>query len=96
MENFIPIQKYAALHRQSVHSVIKKTMSGELPSFEKEENGKKVIYVRYDDAAPEPKYEAKAADEEEIDYKAAYEALHKEYLVLQTKYKKLVGMLEEG
>lgn len=96
MENFIPIQKYAALHRQSVHSVIKKTMSGELPSVEKEENGKKVIYVRYDAQTPAPKKETVKSEEEEIDYKAAYEALHKEFLVLQTKYRKLVDMLEEG
>lgn len=96
MENFITIHKYAALHRQSVHSVIKKTMNGELPCIEKEENGKKVIYVRYDAAAPAPKKEETAISEEEIDHQAAYEALHKEYLVLQTKYKKLVEMLEEG
>ncbi|MGD9969109.1 MAG: hypothetical protein AB7S65_01515 [Sulfuricurvum sp.] len=94
MENYIPIQKYAALHRQSVHSVIKKTMNGELPCIEKEENGKKVIYVRYEENTPRPQQETKPVRDEEIDYKTAYEALHRDYLILQTKYRKLVEMLE--
>lgn len=94
MENFITAQKYAALHRISIHSVIKKTLSGELPSFEKTENGKKTIYVQYGDEPSTPKSEpsviTKPFEGEEIDYKKAYEDLHKEYLILKTRYEKLL------
>lgn len=94
-ENFITIQKYAALHRQSVHNVIKKTMSGELPYIEKEENGRKVVYVKYDGKSTEPQEStSRSTSEEEIDYKKAYEELHKEHLILKTKYQKMVEMLE--
>ncbi len=94
MENFITIQKYASIHRQSIHSVLKKTMNGELKSMEKEENGRKVLYVEYDGNVPTPKIETPAQSDEEIDYKQAYEDLNKEYLILKTKYQKLVEMLE--
>lgn len=94
MENYITIQKYASLHRQSIHSVLKKTMNGELKSIEKEENGRKVLYVKYDGNAPTPKIETVVESNEEIDYKKAYEDLNKEYLILKTKYNKLVEMLE--
>lgn len=94
MENYITIQKYASIHRQSIHSVLKKTMNGELKSIEKEENGRKVLYVEYDGNAPSPKIEAPLEVTEEIDYKKAYEDLNKEYLILKTKYHKLVEMLE--
>lgn len=94
MENYITIQKYASLHRQSIHSVLKKTMNGELKSIEKEENGRKVLYVEYDGNAPTPKIETVVESNEEIDYKKAYEDLNKEYLILKTKYNKLVEMLE--
>lgn len=93
-ENFITIHKYAALHRLSLHTVIKKTMSGELPSVEKEENGRKVVYVQYDKNAPALQQEMPQEISEDIDYKKAYEDLHKEYLILKTKYQKMVEMLE--
>lgn len=93
-ENFITIHKYAALHRLSLHTVIKKTMSGELPSVEKEENGRKVVYVRYEKNAPALQQETPQEISEDIDYKKAYEDLHKEYLILKTKYQKMVEMLE--
>jgi hypothetical protein len=96
MENFITIQKYASLHRLSIHTVLKKTMSGELPSVEKEENGKKVIYVQYGNVAPEPKTEAEPASEEEIDYKKAYEDLNREYLLLKTRYERLLEESKKG
>lgn len=94
MENYITIQKYASIHRQSIHSVLKKTMSGELKSIEKEENGRKVLYVEYDGNTSSPKIEAPLEVTEEIDYKKAYEDLNKEYLILKTKYQKLVEILE--
>lgn len=93
-ENFITIHKYAALHRQSLHSVIKKTMNGELVSIEKEENGRKVIYVKYEQNIPSAQAESVQELSEEIDYKKAYEDLHNEYLIIKTKYDKLVAMLE--
>ena len=91
MENFITIQKYASIHRQSIHSVLKKTMNGELKSMEREENGRKVLYVEYDGNVPTPKVETVAENNEEIDYKKAYEDLNKEYLILKTKYEKLLN-----
>ncbi len=97
MEEFITVQKYAALHRLSIHTVIKKTMSGELPSFEKEENGKKTIYIRYGgktDSAVTAEPQASKDDEDCIDYKKEYEELHKEYLLLKTKYEKLLQQLQ--
>lgn len=90
MEEFITVQKYAALHRLSIHAVVKKTMNGELKSIEKEENGKKMLYVRCVPAASQPKIETVASDADEIDYKKAYEDLHREFLLLKTKYEKLL------
>lgn len=92
MEEFITVQKYAAQHRLSIHAVVKKTMNGELKSIEKEENGKKTLYVRCVPAAPQPKIEAVENDADEIDYKKAYEDLHREFLLLKTKYEKLLQM----
>lgn len=93
MEELISVQKYASKYRLSIHNVIKKTMSGELETVEKEENGKQVTYIVLNpetahishrtEIAPE------ACDEDEIDYKKAYEDLNKEYLILKTKYEKL-------
>lgn len=90
MEEFITVQKYAALHRLSIHNVVKKTMNGELKSIEKEENGKKTLYVHCVPAAPQPKIEAVVSDADEIDYKKAYEDLNQEFLLLKTKYEKLL------
>lgn len=94
MENYITIQKYASLHRLSIHSILKKTMNGELKSIEKVENGRKMLYVEYDGNTPSAKTETPVEVTEEIDYKKAYEDLNKEYLTLKTKYQKLVEMLE--
>ena len=91
MEELISIQKYAAQNRLSIHNVIKKTMNGELKTLTKEENGKEVSYII---ATPSneplsPPIEA-SSDEAIIDYKKEYEALHKEFLILKTKYEKLL------
>lgn len=90
----LTIQKYAAMNRLSIHSVIKKTLSGELPTEVVEVDGKEVSYILIDDnkkpVAPEVSSSVET-DEHEIDYKDAYEALHKEYLILQTKYNKLLS-----
>lgn len=90
------IQKYAAKHHISIFSVIKKTMNGELPTVVKEENGKEVTYIVMNPSSVEPKCETNNAssEEAEIDYQQAYEDLNKEYLILKTKYQKLVDMLE--
>lgn len=94
MENFIPIQKYASLHRQSIHTVLKKTMNGELKSIEQVENGRKVLYIKYDAEAPVSKKETIVNTCDEIDYKKAYEDLNKEYLLLKTKYQKLIETIQ--
>lgn len=92
-KNCVTAHKYAAMHRMSLHSVIKKTMNGELRSFEKEENGKKTIYVYLPEAKDTQHTEKTPLSQEsdEIDYKSAYESLHKEYLILKTKYEKLLS-----
>ncbi len=94
MEELITVQKYASKYRLSIHNVIKKTMSGELATVEKVENGKNVTYIILNpETAHEPVPSADAGStppEDEIDYKKAYEDLHKEYLVLKTKYEKLL------
>ncbi len=92
----ISIQKYAAKHHISIFSVIKKTMNGELPTLIKEENGKEVTYIVMNPSSDQPNSEINEPSNEEfeIDYKKAYEDLNKEYLVLKTKYQKLVDMLE--
>jgi len=91
MEELISIQKYAATHRQSIHNVIKKTMNGELKTVVKEENGKEVTYI-----IPSLPQNMQATEElsqdNEIDYKKEYEALHKKYLILKTKYEKLLDV----
>ncbi|MFZ5375623.1 MAG: hypothetical protein ACOZBX_08805 [Campylobacterota bacterium] len=96
MEQLVTVQKYAAMHRLSIHTVIKKTMNGELKSVEKEENGKKTNYILLSSDAPPPVQASESsvpADplEEEIDYKKAYEDLHTEYLILKTRYEKLLA-----
>lgn len=91
----ITIQKYAALNRMTIHAVVKKTMSGVLPTVEKEENGKKTTYIvmqpsdsqKHSETAP---IRQSAEEDVEIDYRREYEALHKEYLILKTKYEKLL------
>lgn len=91
----ISIQKYAAKHHISIFSVIKKTMNGELPTVVKDENGKEVTYIVMNpSSSSKSDIQNTTAEEFEIDYKQAYEDLNKEYLILKTKYQKLVDMLE--
>lgn len=94
MENLLTIQKYASLYRLSTHAVIKKTMNGELQTVVKEENGKETTYIldpKTQKNTNETPSVEKASDEEcEIDYQKAYEDLNKEYLILKTKYEKLL------
>lgn len=94
--DLMSIQKYAAKHHISIFSVIKKTMNGELPTVVKEENGKEVTYIVMNPSSSPSKMEGhnSTTEEFEIDYKKAYEDLNKEYLILRTKYQKLVDMLE--
>ncbi len=90
----LTVQKYASLNRLSIHTVIKKTMNGELQTVVQEDNGKEVTYIL------NPKSDKKALgateinaeleDESKINYKREYEDLHKQYLVLKTKYEKLL------
>ncbi len=95
MQELISIQKYAAKHHISIFSVIKKTMNGELPTVIKEEDGKEVTYIAITPSSTHSSIESKNTEESaEIDYKKAYEDLNKEYLILKTKYQKLVDMLE--
>lgn len=94
MEELVTIQKYASLYRLSIHTVIKKTMNGELQTVVKEENGKEVTYILNPEAkstTPKTQTEDVTSEEEyDIDYKKAYEDLNKEYLILKTKYDKLL------
>lgn len=97
MQELISIQKYAAKHHISIFNVIKKTMNGELPTVIKEENGKEVTYIALSPSSAHASIESKDIKREEaadIDYKKAYEDLNQEYLILKTKYQKLVDMLE--
>lgn len=95
MEKLLTLQKYASLNRLSTHTVIKKTMNGELQTVVKEENGKEVTYILNPEAqktAIEVSRVEEGLNEEcEIDYKKEYEVLHKQYLILKTKYEKLLG-----
>lgn len=92
MEELLSIQKYAATHRQSIHNVIKKTMNGELKTVVKEENGKEVTYIVPSSAQNTQAVIEELSEDNEIDYKKEYEALHKKYLILKTKYEKLLDV----
>lgn len=93
MQELLTIQKYASKYHISAFNVIKKTMSGELPTVVKEENGKEVTYIVMNPSSSQPKNDLNSTDNEEfeIDYKKAYEDLNKEYLILKTKYDKLLA-----
>jgi hypothetical protein len=93
LQELLTIQKYASKHHISVFNVIKKTMSGELPTVVKEENGKEITYIVVNPSSTQPKNNLNSTDNEEfeIDYKKAYEDLNKEYLILKTKYDKLLA-----
>ena len=71
MQELLSIQKYASKHHISTFTVIKKTMSGELPTVVKEENGKEVTYIVMNASSSQPQREASNVDSEEfeIDYK---------------------------
>jgi hypothetical protein len=87
------IQKYAVKHHVSIYSVIKKTMKGELPTVVKEENGKEITYIVITPSAQSTQAEIARSDtdeEIEINYKKEYELLHLDYLILKTKYEKLL------
>jgi hypothetical protein len=68
-------------------------MSGELPTVVKEENGKEITYIVMNPSSTQTKNDLNSSDSEafEIDYKKAYEDLNKEYLILKTKYDKLLA-----
>lgn len=93
MQELLTIQKYASKHHISAFNVIKKTMSGELPTVVKEENGKEVTYIVMNPSSTQTENDINSSDSEafEIDYKKAYEDLNKEYLILKTKYDKLLA-----
>ena len=91
MEELISIPKYAAKNRLSIHTVIKKTMNGELQTIIQKEGDKEVTYILLstsEEKSP-PSSTVMLLEEELIDYKKEYEALHKEFLILKTKYEKL-------
>lgn len=88
----ITFQKYAGQHRISIHSVIKKTMNGELKTVVREENGKEVTYIALASSTEVKQPVTPSEDTVEIDYKKEYDVLHKEYLILKTKYEKLLGV----
>lgn len=90
----ITIQKYAAQNRQSIHNVIKKTMNGELKTLIKEESGKEITYIILSTLITNEEDEKISESEmDEIDYKKEYHELHKEFLILKTKYQKLLESL---
>lgn len=98
MQELLSIQKYASKHHISTFNVIKKTMSGELPTVVKEENGKEVTYIVMNSSSTQPKNDlnSAASEEFEIDYKKAYEDLNKEYLILKTKYERVLALQGEN
>ncbi|MDQ1298437.1 MAG: hypothetical protein QG558_976 [Campylobacterota bacterium] len=91
----LTLQKYASLNRLSTHAVIKKTMNGELQTVIKEENGKEITYILNPEIkkteVKTPRGENDIDETCEINYKKEYEDLHKQFLVLKTKYEKLLG-----
>lgn len=94
MESLLTLQKYASLYRLSIHAVIKKTMNGELQTVVKVENGKEITYILNPEvekiATEAPSLEGNIDQEHEINYKKEYEDLNKQYLILKTKYEKLL------
>lgn len=90
MEELVNIPKYAAQNRLSIHTVIKKTMNGELKTVVQKEGEKEVTYILFTPENKSPSLSIEVASEEDIiDYKKEYEVLHKEFLILKTKYEKL-------
>ncbi len=91
-ETMIPVEKYAAQHRESIFKVLKRVNSGELRSHVEEKEGKKLTYIILSGDEP-ARPAAKAPEEEAVtDYKAAYETLKAEYDALKAKYDAMGGM----
>jgi len=77
------VEKYAAQQRISIYTVIQKINRGELASEVEEIDGKNVTYVLIASKQPlaqKPKEapESPSETKDEMDYKAAYEALQRE------------------
>jgi hypothetical protein len=67
-------------------------MNGELPTLVKEENGKEITYIVLNPSGEDKTVQPdKQYVSDEIDYKKEYEELHKEFLILKTKYEKLLA-----
>ena len=82
-EKRMSVEKYAAQQRISIYTVIQKINRGELASEVEEIDGKNVTYVLIASKQPlaqQPKETSESPSEtkDEIDYKAAYEALQRE------------------
>ncbi|MDD2266214.1 hypothetical protein [Sulfuricurvum sp.] len=92
----ISIPKYAAKNRLSIHTVIKKTMNGELPTLVKNEDGKEVTYIILSESKQPLSASEPSESFDEIDYKKEYEQLHRDYLLLKTKYEKLLEQQGNG
>jgi len=94
METLISLQKYAAQKHLSLHTIIKKTMSGELPTVVKTENGKEVTYIllSFPDVTESTGAikEKDTTEKEIIDYEQAYKALHEKYMILKATYEALL------
>ena len=84
-ETMMSVEKYAAKHRLSIYTVIQKVNRGELPSTVEEKDGKKVTYVLLTEEGAAPAAQPQPGSQEEVDYKAAYEALQKEMAELREK-----------
>lgn len=94
METLLSLQKYAAKNRLSLHTVIKKTMNGELATVVKTEDGKEVTYICLPSSELSTSNrvieEARITENETMDYEKAYKALHENYVILKTNYEALV------
>jgi hypothetical protein len=86
-EKWIPLEKYASMHKMSLYQVIQKVKREELRSEVEERNGRKVTYIVIDAEVSEPEghSEAPKPTEEIQDYKAAYEALKEEFEAYKRK-----------
>ena len=91
-ETMIPIEKFAAQHRESIFKVLKRVNSGELRSHVEEKEGKKLTYIILSGDEPAKPAEKAPMQEEITDYKAAYEILKAEYDVLKAKYDAMGGI----
>lgn len=86
----IPLEKYAAMKKMSLYQVLQKVKKEELQSEVVAAEGKKTTYIvlREADAADAPAAVPAAESgvpQEPVDYKAAYEALKKEFEAYKRK-----------